>query len=111
VLHIIFNSSLAGYLCEQETQPCKRIVGLHGSSALMEKWLLYMQMGSVIQREVQHAHLWQIGEDMKAGQLVKAAQHLQYLHEDFAPSEAECRFFVISWLGSHSQFCNGCSLA
>ncbi len=65
--------------------------------------MLYMQMGSVIQREVQHAHLWQIGEDVKAGQLVKAAQHLQYLHEDFAPSEAECRFFVISgWVLIHS---------
>jgi hypothetical protein len=53
---------------------------------------LCVQMGSVIQKEVQHAHLQQIMEDVKVGQLVKAAQHLQYLHEDFGPSESECRF-------------------
>jgi hypothetical protein len=53
------------------------------------------EMGSVIQKEAQHAHLQQIMEDVKMGQLVKAAQHLQYLHEDFGPSESECRFVAM----------------
>jgi hypothetical protein len=59
---------------------------------------LCVQMGSVIQKEVQHAHLQQIMEDVKVGQIVKAAQHLQYLHEDFGPSESECR--CAAFLGS-----------
>ncbi len=72
---------------------------------------LCVQMGSVIQKEVQHAHLQQIMEDVKMGQLVKAAQHLQYLHEDFGPSESECRFvamlhFLVA--GPIAQFLQDC---
>lgn len=49
------------------------------------------QIGMSIQKEVQQAHLEQIMKDLEAGEVGKAIRHLQFLYEDFAVTEDECR--------------------
>ncbi|KAG0600289.1 hypothetical protein M758_11G022200 [Ceratodon purpureus] len=56
------------------------------------------ELGSAIQREVQEAHLNQIMEDVKETQLLKAINHLRFLHEDFGIAESDCSGAIYSIL-------------
>ncbi|KAG6557384.1 hypothetical protein Mapa_000653 [Marchantia paleacea] len=49
------------------------------------------KLGDILGTEVQNAHLLQIKEDVRGGRLVRASQHIRYLHIDSGIAESQYR--------------------